>query len=568
MRADDQAAAEKRLREHLELYGLWDASLQERIVAVRGDLAEPRFGLSPEAFAGLAAEVEAVYHNGAAVNIVTPYSQAKAANVLGTQEALRLAALERTKPFHYISTMGILFNQKTERVLETDAVDPSVQRNGYTQSKWVAEQLVSLAMARGLPGTIHRPVRVMGHSETGIIGNFDDFLYLIFEGVVKMNKYPAVDGHINFVPVDYACPALVSLSLQEASFGKTFHTTHPEPESWVSLFEKIASLGYPLEQVSLQDWFAEVDSRAKQEPDNNLFKYLKLIARMPNNIFSKKPLFDDTNAREGLQGTGIACPPVDMNLMGSYFDYFQKAGLVPKPDREQFVAFTNKLLAETQQVKEKRDFTWQDMAFVAYPTVFSPTLFKDTFFYIRQIAFKPGESVLEMCCGAGLLSVVAALRGASHVVAADINPHAIENTLENARLHGVEGKVQAYAGDMFTALPSEEQFDLVFANLPYVAVINKASEDDRSLEVLAMHDPGYQAIEAYFRDGGRYVKPGGRLLLGFSSSVGDVGILHNLARKYAWSLQLVTNKRFPNANNYSLEIYQLVARHAPSGEAQ
>ncbi|MEB4591250.1 thioester reductase domain-containing protein [Candidatus Thiothrix sp. Deng01] len=567
VRAADAAAAAQRLQEHLQFYGLWKPEWRERIVAVCGDLAQPRLGLGAAAFASLGAAVEAIYHNGAAVNIVTPYAQARAANVQGTQEVLRLAGLERTKPLHYVSTMGIVFNQPTERVLETDAVDPALQRNGYTQSKWVAEQLVHQAIARGLPASIYRPVRVMGHSRDGVIGNFDDFLYLIFEGVVKMNQYPAVEGEINFVPVDYACPALVALSQQADSFGKTFHLTNPQAESWVSLFEKIASLGYPLAQVSVADWFEEVGKRAKQEPDNSLYKYLKMIERMPNNIFSKKPAFDDANARAGLQGTGLSAPPVDMNLVGAYFRHFQQAGLVPRPDRSQFVAFTNRLLAESRTFKEKQPFTWQEMEFVAYPTVFSPTLFKDTFFYIRQIPIRAGETFLEMCCGAGLLSVIAAMKGASRVVAADINPHAIDNTLENARLHGVADKVQAYAGDMFAALPDEEQFDLVFANLPYVAVIDKASEDDRSLEILAMHDPGYGAIETYFRDGGRYVKPGGRLLIGFSSSVGDVGILHRFADQYGWSLQLLTNKRFPNANNYSLEIYQLLKRAALVADA-
>lgn len=42
-------------------------------MAVPGDLAKPRFGLSEDAFTHLAESVDAIYHNGAVVNFVFPY---------------------------------------------------------------------------------------------------------------------------------------------------------------------------------------------------------------------------------------------------------------------------------------------------------------------------------------------------------------------------------------------------------------------------------------------------------------------------------------------------------------
>lgn len=331
IRAADADAAKERLTKKMQFYELWQEEFSARIIPVVGDLAEARYGLSEGQFSELASTIDVIYHNGALVNIVYPYAKSKAPNVLGTQEALRLASLTKTKPFHYISTMGIFFAQKVKEVKETDVPPASVQRNGYQQSKWVAEQLVSRAQERGLPASIYRPVRIMAHSQTGIIGNYDDFLYLILEGSIKMGKYPASDATINFVPMDYASRAIVHLSLQADSYGKSFHFAHSQPVSWQELFEKIATLGYPLEGVALTDWFAEIKRQATEHPKDEVYLYLGFLERVPNNIFAKKPYFDDRNTAQGLAGTSITCPPVEPELLSSYFSYFQKSGFIPAP---------------------------------------------------------------------------------------------------------------------------------------------------------------------------------------------------------------------------------------------
>src|SRR5262249_47915849 len=96
-----------RLRKSLEAHGLWDESLGGRIRVVPGDLSLPLLGLSRERFDELAAAIDAVFHNGALVNMVPPYQALKAANVLGTGEVLRLACQTKPKPVHYISTVSV-----------------------------------------------------------------------------------------------------------------------------------------------------------------------------------------------------------------------------------------------------------------------------------------------------------------------------------------------------------------------------------------------------------------------------------------------------------------------------
>lgn len=74
-----------------------------------------------------------------------------------------------------------------------------------------------------------------------------------------------------------------------------------------------------------------------------------------------------------------------------------------------------------------------------------------------------GRAVLDVGCGAGPLALVAALGGASPVLAFDVDPDAAFATRDNGRANGVAG-VAALAGGL-EALAPRPRFDLVLANL-------------------------------------------------------------------------------------------------------
>ncbi|MFE3004392.1 SDR family oxidoreductase, partial [Streptomyces sp. NPDC059243] len=128
-------------------------------------MARPRFGLTAEAFDALGAGLAAIYHNGAVVNAVYPYTALRAANALGTRELLGLAARPRT-PFHPVSTMSAFSVAQGElgTVTEgtpTDDLDGVTDR--YSQSKWAADALVGQAAGRA---TVHRPGTISWHVRT------------------------------------------------------------------------------------------------------------------------------------------------------------------------------------------------------------------------------------------------------------------------------------------------------------------------------------------------------------------------------------------------------------------
>jgi ribosomal protein L11 methylase PrmA len=74
-----------------------------------------------------------------------------------------------------------------------------------------------------------------------------------------------------------------------------------------------------------------------------------------------------------------------------------------------------------------------------------------------------GARVLDVGCGTGTLAFVAALEGARHVVAFDLDPDAAFATREQARANDIP-RVSAFAGPL-DALLGSVRFDVVVANM-------------------------------------------------------------------------------------------------------
>src|SRR6266851_10135746 len=102
------------------------------------------------------------------------------------------------------------------------------------------------------------------------------------------------------------------------------------------------------------------------------------------------------------------------------------------------------------------------------PTTFHPGLYFSSKYlgeYVQTLNLH-NIKVLDVGCGSGILSLVAALRGAS-VTGVDINPKAVAATTENAKRNALASLVSARVGDLFGALAVDEQFDIILFNPPF-----------------------------------------------------------------------------------------------------
>jgi thioester reductase-like protein len=221
-----------------------------RLYAVEGELTEPRFGLEQRAYDELAESVDAVIHCAATVNLLAPYAAVRRSNVFGTLELLRFAGHRKIKDVHFISTVGI-FLSPNYRGASIEELDPVTSweglRNGYAQSKWVADTMARRARDRGLNVNVYRPAFVGWHSENGHAGR-QDLIANLLQLSTLVGAAPRLDIQINSVPVDVVAHDIARLFEQGAS-NSTFHIVNSRTTNFIDL---AALLGLPV--VSSAQW--------------------------------------------------------------------------------------------------------------------------------------------------------------------------------------------------------------------------------------------------------------------------------------------------------------------------
>lgn len=132
----------------------------------------------------------------------------------------------------------------------------------------------------------------------------------------------------------------------------------------------------------------------------------------------------------------------------------------------------------------------------------------------------PAARVLDLGCGSGILSIVAAKLGSGQIKALDTDEIAVKVTAENAMLNGVGDLISTAQGSLDQLLAENQQFDIALVN-----ILSKV--------IIAMCGEGL----------GRVIKPGGIGVFG--------GIIHDQADEVETALRstgLEPYKRRPSGD--------------------
>jgi ribosomal protein L11 methyltransferase len=78
---------------------------------------------------------------------------------------------------------------------------------------------------------------------------------------------------------------------------------------------------------------------------------------------------------------------------------------------------------------------------------------------------RPGDRVLDVGCGSGVLSITAARLGAGAILATDIDPIAVAATQENCQRNGVAGLVTARDGSLPERAEQPAGWPVIVANI-------------------------------------------------------------------------------------------------------
>ena len=145
-----------------------------------------------------------------------------------------------------------------------------------------------------------------------------------------------------------------------------------------------------------------------------------------------------------------------------------------------------------------------------------------------------GRTFLEIGCGTGVISIFAARKGASSVVATDINPNAVANAKENVKKHKLQRIIRVLEGGLFGPIGAR-RFDVIFWNIPFGHVRKKKL----SIVEKALFDPEYRQFSRFCKQAKHHLAGGGRLWIGFSPTIGHNGLFRKILRENQYAVKKI-----------------------------
>ena len=320
-----------------ELRNQWGVD-GDRVVAVVGDLAEPRLGVSEAEVSELKGEVDHFFHLAAIYDMTADAQSQQVANIEGTRHAVALAEAIEAGCFHMVSSIAAAGLYKGTWREEMFEEAENLDTHPYFRTKHESERVVREECSR--PWRVYRPGIVVGDSETGEMDKVDG-PYYFFKLIQRLrNALPpwmptvGVEGkEINLVPVDFVAGAIDHIAHKPGLDRKAFSLTDPSPKSAgqvINLFSRSANA--PQMSMRLDPKMFEIIPPAVRGG----LMMLPLVKRIRNqalhdlgipesvlNYVNYPTRFDCTNTLEALEGSGISVPPLE-TYADKLWDYWER----------------------------------------------------------------------------------------------------------------------------------------------------------------------------------------------------------------------------------------------------
>ncbi|WP_108667582.1 SDR family oxidoreductase [Euzebya rosea] len=311
---------------------------ETQLVAVVGDLSQPRLGLDDDQVAELRGQVDHLFHLAAIYDLKADAERQRIANVDGTQHMVELAHAVEAGLVHHVSSIAAAGDFRGW--FREDMLDEATGlKDPYYRTKHESEKLVRDECQR--PWRIYRPGIVLGHSRTGEMDKVDG-PYYVFPLLKRLRHampgwLPLVglEGRrMNMVPVDYVAEAMDHIAHLDATWnGKAFHLTQAKPRSAGEIMNAFARVaGAPEFGIRVDPAVFELIPPAIKTGLGSLPPVKRIVNTTMDSLGIPKQLltymsnptkFDMTNTTAALEGTGIEAPDVE-TYADKLWDYWAR----------------------------------------------------------------------------------------------------------------------------------------------------------------------------------------------------------------------------------------------------
>lgn len=218
---------------------------ESKVVILQAQLGEPGLGLDKTLYDRIAGEATIVMHVAWSVNFRMKLRSFVKDNIAGVRNLINLALASskaQSPRFAFCSSVASMMAYDGATVPEVSGSDPSTATElGYSQSKWVAEQICLRANDdTRLHGrmSIYRVGQLAGDRQHGV-WNMKEAWPMMLSAMKVTGSLPALDDEVlNWLPVDIAAEALIQGVDNNSINGElaVFHIVneHKEP-CWADL---------------------------------------------------------------------------------------------------------------------------------------------------------------------------------------------------------------------------------------------------------------------------------------------------------------------------------------------
>ncbi|KAL8682571.1 MAG: hypothetical protein Q9186_001424 [Xanthomendoza sp. 1 TL-2023] len=284
----------KRVIAAATINGWWRDKYVSRVHIWQGDLTKPFFGLQDshlrmlQMTKGSARDqcIQAIIHNGAHVHYSLDYETLKPINVQSTLELLKVtAATSHLQTFVFVGggEKPIIDHPNNRSSSHSNTLN---EASGYTQSKFVAEQLVQQCTAHSAFGAkrIHtvKPGYIIGSLANGI-ANTNDFIWRLVAGCVDIAAYnrDETDHWIFMASVDRVASSIVERVFDQSGQQQQQQQQQRSgqidrildglrvSELWQLLEEEVYGVGY-FSALSCGEWMAKLRGRVEEKAEGHV----------------------------------------------------------------------------------------------------------------------------------------------------------------------------------------------------------------------------------------------------------------------------------------------------------
>jgi len=206
-------------------------------------------------------------------------------------------------------------------------------------------------------------------------------------------------------------------------------------------------------------------------------------------------------------------------------------------EREQINETARRLHREAIETPESgTDVEYQGRTYFVAQGIFHPRY--DSMPLVNNMIINEGDRVLDMCTGSGVIAINAALKGASYVLAIDVNPNSVKSVETNHERfvkdnsYSFRNAVEARCSNLFDLVLPTEKFDVVTINPPFHKM------DYTRIEERSTCDPDYIVHKGFFSRVGKHLNESGRIYMA-QANFGDVDLALDLADKAGFSPELI-----------------------------